>query len=90
MYDNSSFDESLKDIGFYVLKDSKSNYNRTAFSISSTLNFDYLKKIKNFSAVSPGDYEQTILTTKESIVPKIFITSLIKFRQSVSLLTSAV
>jgi hypothetical protein len=71
-YDNSSFDESLKDKGFYVLKDSKSNYNRTAFSISSTLNFDYLKKIKNFSTVSPRDYEQTILTTKESIVPKIF------------------
>ena len=71
-YDNSSFGQALEEKGFRVLRNPRSNYNWTAFSISSTLNFEYLQKLKNCSPVGSMDYSQAILTTKESIVPKIF------------------
>lgn len=71
-YDNSLFNTALKEKGFYVVEDPKSNYNRTAFSISSTLNFEYLQNINSFSPISPRDYNHARLTTRESIVPKIF------------------
>lgn len=71
-YDNSLFNKALKEKGFRIIEDPKSNYNRTPFSISSTLNFQYLRNIMSFSPVSPKDYNQARLTIKESIVPKIF------------------
>jgi hypothetical protein len=71
-YDNSSFSEALKEKGFYVLNNPRSNYNRTAFSVASILNFQYLKNIKNFSPITPKDYNKARLTIKYSIVPKIF------------------
>ncbi len=71
-YDNGSFDSTLSDKGFYVVKNPKSNYNRTVFSISSTLNFQYLDNINKFSAVNPKLYNQALLTVKHSIVPKFF------------------
>ena len=71
-YDNLLFDETLEEKGFRVLRNPRSNYNWTAFSISSTLNFEYLQKMKNFCAAGSMDYNHAILTTKESTVPKIF------------------
>jgi hypothetical protein len=71
-YDNSSFDSTLQERGFHVIKNPKSNYNKTAFSISSTLNFEYLDNIKNFSAIGSKDYNQALLTINHSLVPKIF------------------
>jgi len=71
-YDNSCFNKALEGEGFRVLSNPKSNYNWTAFSISSTLNFEYLQKVKSFSPVNSMDYTQAMLTTKESVVPKIF------------------
>ena len=41
-YDNSQFLKELRDMGFYVVDCSKSNYSFTAASISSTLNMDYV------------------------------------------------
>ncbi len=41
-YDNSSFLEELKKIGFAVVDCSRSNYSSTIFSLPSTLNMDYL------------------------------------------------
>lgn len=42
-FDNSKFELELKQRGFYVCKNSSSNYNLTPFSIASTLNMGYLK-----------------------------------------------
>ena len=71
-FDNSPFSQLLEEKGFHVLKNPKSNYNRTAFSIASTLNFEYLQNIKSFTPINPKDYAQASLTIKESVVPKVF------------------
>ncbi|MBM3417072.1 MAG: hypothetical protein FJY20_11690 [Bacteroidetes bacterium] len=42
-YDNSLFEASLKQRGFYIADSSLSNYNSTFFSMGSMLNFNYLK-----------------------------------------------
>lgn len=44
-FDNSDFINFLKGQGFYVADCSKSNYSRTALSLASTLNLDYLWRI---------------------------------------------
>ena len=41
-YDNSQFLDSLREIGFFVADCSISNYRRTALSLASSLNMDYL------------------------------------------------
>src|SRR5436190_2002842 len=66
-FDNSLFNAALKEKGFHIIENPKSNYNRTALSISSTLNFEYLKGIRSFSSISSKDYSQAKLTIKESI-----------------------
>ena len=71
-FDNSSFDDSLKRKGFRVLQDPKSNYNRSAFSISSNLNFEYLKNIKNFQRIAAKEYTDATFTVEHSLVPKFF------------------
>ena len=68
-YDNSPFNETLQNKGFRVLANPKSNYHRSAFSISATLNFEYLRKIKNFQPVSPKEYTEATLTVEHSLVP---------------------
>jgi len=40
--DNSEFIQSLKDRGFYVAEESRSNYTQTSLSLASSLNFNYL------------------------------------------------
>ncbi len=71
-FDNSPFNDTLRKNGFFVADDPISNYNRTAFSISSNLNFEYLKNINSHTSILPKQYNQAILTTKYSIVPQIF------------------
>lgn len=41
-YDNSSFYDSLKARGFFIVNNSRSNYNHTTYSIGSLLNMSYL------------------------------------------------
>jgi len=41
-YDNSTFTNQLKDFGFYVARDSRSNYSNTNSSLASSLNMTYL------------------------------------------------
>ena len=50
-YDNSAFENSLKDKGFFIADSSFSNYNYTVFSIGSMLNIDLLN--------IPGNYNGT-------------------------------
>jgi len=47
LYDNSKFMEDLKGRGFYVVQNSKSNYNATVFSMASMLNLNYLNLQSN-------------------------------------------
>lgn len=44
-YDNSQFLESLRELGFYVANCSRSNYEDTLFSLSSSLNMAYLPEL---------------------------------------------
>lgn len=44
-FDNSEFLDFLLEQGFYVAGDSNSNYNQTALSLASSLNFEYLSRL---------------------------------------------
>lgn len=44
-FDNSPFENELRKRGFYVIADSKSNYNYTPMSVASILNMNYLSGI---------------------------------------------
>ncbi len=44
-YDNTAFVEALESRGFYVARESRANYNATRFSVSSSMNFDYVNGI---------------------------------------------
>lgn len=58
-YDNSKFEKSLTDLGFYVATESASNYPKTFLSLGSSLNMEYLdylsknKASKNLSLIDP-------------------------------------
>jgi len=70
-YDNSSFDASLESRGFYVATRSRSNYARTAFSLSSSLN---MISINAFPAyLTRGftfDKNKLVLTASHDILHK--------------------
>ncbi|OQY97030.1 MAG: hypothetical protein B6D37_00595 [Sphingobacteriales bacterium UTBCD1] len=74
-YNNSSFDSALIQRGFFVEKSTRSNYNRTIFSLSSTLNFQYLNGIKENASASSKEYSLARLSIKYSIVPELFQSS---------------
>ena len=67
-YDNSSLDSFLLSKGFYISRQSKSNYTYTVFSLASTLNFNYFKNAKDlsfpdgFGAVWNQIYENKVFT----------------------------
>lgn len=44
-FDNQPFLNTLRDQGFYVTEDSYTNYPKTTFSLSSSLNIDYLQAL---------------------------------------------
>ena len=44
-YDNSGVDQFLEERGFRIIRNSKSNYNLTPFSMGSCFNMDYLKEV---------------------------------------------
>ena len=54
-YDNSEFDNWLKDKGFHVDYNAKCNYNITRLSLASTLNMDYLS---NFFPYDENESDQ--------------------------------
>jgi hypothetical protein len=65
-YDNSEIDSLLIQNHFYISKDSKSNYNVTPFSLSSTLNLDYLKTGLENNMVSSKTFLQGMETLKKN------------------------
>lgn len=46
-FDNSYFYSSLSQRGFHLIKNSKSNYNTTVYSMASMFNMSYLKNVDN-------------------------------------------
>ena len=52
-FDNSSFLDNLREMGFYIAPWSQSNYGVTGFSLSASLNMDYLDKLDE-SYSQPG------------------------------------
>ncbi len=48
-FDNSSFEKALEQRGFYIAKNSKSNYNYTPYSLASILGTKYLENISSKS-----------------------------------------
>ena len=71
-YDNSALNDSLQDKGFHIIGHPVSNYNRTAFSMAATLNFEYLKGIRNHVRIDAKQYNQATLTIMHAAVPEYF------------------
>lgn len=58
--DNTAFDDTLQSKGFRVLANSRSNYDRTIFSMLGTFNMDYLKWLDHAQAISSKDFNRAI------------------------------
>jgi hypothetical protein len=55
-YDNSSLDSFLRDNGFHIAANSRSNYNFTSFSMASILNMSYLQGFEKGNISTLADY----------------------------------
>lgn len=49
-FDNSVFENNLKDRGFHVVNNPRSNYNYTTYSMASLLNMQYIKNLESLTA----------------------------------------
>lgn len=63
---NDHFEDSLKKQGFFVLKQSKSNYNRTIFSMLSAFNMRYLNIVDTIHPAGPKQYALAIREIKSA------------------------
>ena len=61
-------DSSLSAKGFYVLKNPRSNYNKTAFSMAGTLSMNYFSKIDSVFRIAPYYYNKAIKIVKTTPV----------------------
>jgi hypothetical protein len=68
--DSNELDSYLSKKGFYIVKDSKSNYNYTPFSMASIFNMQYLDAVKDPNNVKPHHYNRTIQMIEEAVVMK--------------------
>jgi hypothetical protein len=55
-YSNQAIEDYLHNKGFYIARDSKSNYNYTAYSVSSTLNMNYIKNVDTLIKTTDREY----------------------------------
>lgn len=67
-FNNSDFNFNLENIGFKIQSNSKSNYCRTNFSLSSTLNLNYVQNLTN-KKLFQSDLNTYI---SDNLVSKIF------------------
>ena len=70
-FDNSAFERQLEQRGFYVVKQSRSNYNYTPFSVASILNMKYLDL--NMATKAPGNIDYCYQQIRNSGVIKFLI-----------------
>jgi hypothetical protein len=70
-FDNSVFIEYLEGKGFYVAKESTSNYRKTILSLTSSLNMDYIQEL--FPSLDPKskDYTQLFEELRHSAVREV-------------------
>jgi hypothetical protein len=66
--DNSEFITFLEDSGFYVAKDSHTNYLQTVFSLSSTLNLEYINYLGTELGENNQNLDQPINMIQDSLV----------------------
>ena len=71
-YDNSAFLDELRKIGFVVADCSRSNYPATIFSLSSSLNMDYLEKLDPDLLSPNGKNEMLVKLFRNPIVRSEF------------------
>ena len=62
-FDNSPFENELDKRGFYIVENSKSNYNKTAYSMASLLNMDYIKNME-----APGKVNHPDMLTCQTLI----------------------
>lgn len=70
-FDNSALDSSLEKDGFYISRDSKSNYNSTVMSMASTLNMQYFNRPMENTDNDARSLLEGSLSIERSYVPKI-------------------
>jgi hypothetical protein len=70
-FDNSAFEKQLEARGFFVAKQSRSNYNYTPFSIASILNMSYLHL--RMEAKAPGNIDYCYRQIRNSSVINYFL-----------------
>ena len=70
-FDNSAFERQLEQCGFYVAKQSRSNYNYTPFSVASILNMKYLDL--NMAKKAPGNIDYCYQQIRNSDVTNFLI-----------------
>lgn len=71
-FDNEPFLTELSERGFYIARDSHSNYNNTILSLASTLNMNYVHTILDPFDPSSTNLEGLIGTIKHSAVREAF------------------
>lgn len=71
-FDNEPFDRTLRRKGFFVVPKTASNYNRTAFSMCSELNGQYLAGLTGKEALLPMYYNKALLSMRSAAVPALF------------------
>jgi len=59
-YSNQAIEDHLHNKGFYIVKDSKSNYNYTSYSVGSTLNMNYIKNVDTLHKNTDRQYLQAL------------------------------
>lgn len=69
---SAAAEEGLARRGFYVIESSSSNYNKTAFSMASTLNMQYLRNTPKNQVPAPIQYNESSLMIRESQVVEVF------------------
>lgn len=67
-FSNDSFIQGLESRGFFVAKDSRSNYCQTELSVASSLNMDYIQNLVPAEAVKIGDRRSLKELVDESAV----------------------
>ena len=68
-YSNQAIEDYLYNKGFYIAKNSKSNYNSTAYSVGSILNMNYIKNVDTLGKTTDREYLQVLkLSYKNEVV----------------------
>jgi hypothetical protein len=67
----NQLDIDLKQNGFHLLSNSRSNYNYTAFSSESVIKMNYLEGVHNYAMPEPEHYSNTVIGIKSAQIFKL-------------------